>query len=109
MCNSVLFFVCLFFFNTQSHVIQTARGEQIELLVEKTAELEVQAVDFKKVSGDLKKHMWWKNVKLWIIIICVVLVRKRRSSARLPRLQNSHISVALAGCRIPHILVLVWH
>jgi vesicle-associated membrane protein 7 len=51
-----------------------ARGEQIELLVEKTSKLEEQAVDFKHVSNDLKKHMWWKNVKLWIIIISVLLV-----------------------------------
>jgi vesicle-associated membrane protein 7 len=53
----------------------TARGEQIELLVEKTSRLEEQAIDFKHVSGDLKKHMWWKNVKLWIILGVVLVVR----------------------------------
>lgn len=50
------------------------RGERIELLVEKTALLEGEATTFKKTAVQLKRHMWWKNLKLWLIIIGVVAV-----------------------------------
>ena len=50
------------------------RGEKIELLVEKTEAMNDQAMNFKKSSTSLKNAMWWKNVKLWIIIAIVAIV-----------------------------------
>lgn len=52
------------------------RGERIELLVDKTEVLSASAVQFKKKSTELKNAMWWKNVKLYIIIgiVAVVLI-----------------------------------
>jgi len=49
------------------------RGEKIELLVDRTEDLDKHAFKFKKQSRNLKRSMWWKNVKLWIIIITFVL------------------------------------
>jgi vesicle-associated membrane protein 7 len=50
------------------------RGERIELLVQKTEELQANSQEFRKVSTDLKNHFWWRNVKLWIIAGVCVLV-----------------------------------
>ena len=70
------------------------RGEKIELLVQKTEELQANSQEFRKVSTDLKKHFWWRNVKLWIIAIVCLLVRRDSkdgvsSSPRLLSDQNS--------------------
>ncbi|KAL1931017.1 hypothetical protein VTP01DRAFT_10154 [Rhizomucor pusillus] len=45
------------------------RGERIELLVDKTDNLNQQAFAFKKRSTQLKRAMWWKNTKLMIMIV----------------------------------------
>ena len=45
-----------------------ARGEKIELLVDKTEALNASARKFQKASKSLKDAMWWKNVKLWLMI-----------------------------------------
>jgi len=50
------------------------RGERIELLVDRTENLNQAAFKFKKQSTQLKRAMWWKNVKIMIILIFVVLV-----------------------------------
>jgi len=50
------------------------RGERIELLVDKTENLSQNAFKFKKSSTQLKRAMWWKNIKLMLIIIFIVLV-----------------------------------
>jgi len=50
------------------------RGERIELLVDKTENLNQNAFKFKKASTQLKRSMWWKNVKIMIILIVVILV-----------------------------------
>ena len=50
------------------------RGEKIELLVEQTEALQHNAFEFKKGSTQLKRAMWWKNMKITIILILVVLV-----------------------------------
>ncbi|KAI8582059.1 hypothetical protein K450DRAFT_228829 [Umbelopsis ramanniana AG] len=47
------------------------RGERIELLVDKTDNLNQQAFAFKKRSTQLKRQMWWKNTKLMFIIVIV--------------------------------------
>eukprot|EP01117_Protostelium_nocturnum_P006487 TRINITY_DN2338_c0_g1_i4.p1 TRINITY_DN2338_c0_g1~~TRINITY_DN2338_c0_g1_i4.p1 ORF type:complete len:222 (-),score=58.71 TRINITY_DN2338_c0_g1_i4:137-802(-) len=51
-----------------------ARGERIELLVDKTENLNQNALKFKKSSTALKRAMWWKNVKLMLAIVAVVLI-----------------------------------
>jgi len=50
------------------------RGERIELLVDRTENLNQTAFKFKKQSTQLKRAMWWKNVKIMIILAFVVLV-----------------------------------
>lgn len=40
------------------------RGEKIELLVDKTENLNAQAFRFKKQSTNLRRAMWWKNFKV---------------------------------------------
>ncbi|KAI9471816.1 MAG: synaptobrevin-domain-containing protein [Benjaminiella poitrasii] len=47
------------------------RGERIELLVDKTDNLNQQAFAFKKRSTQLKRAMWWKNTRI-IAMICLV-------------------------------------
>ncbi|KAG0051439.1 hypothetical protein BGZ83_003777 [Gryganskiella cystojenkinii] len=49
------------------------RGERIELLVDKTDNLNQQAYAFKKRSTALKRTMWWKNTKLMVILTAVIV------------------------------------
>lgn len=51
-----------------------ARGEKIELLVDKTEQLNQSARKFQKQSRALKNVMWWKNVKMWLLIGVIALV-----------------------------------
>ena len=48
------------------------RGERIELLVDKSEELETRAIKFERSSRGLRRGMLWKNAK-WGIILFVVL------------------------------------
>jgi vesicle-associated membrane protein 7 len=48
------------------------RGEKIELLVDKTEALNQSAKKFQKASKSLKQAMWWKNVKMWLLISVIV-------------------------------------
>jgi vesicle-associated membrane protein 7 len=50
------------------------RGERIELLVDRTENLNQTAFQFKKKSTQVKRRMWWKNVKVMVILVVVVLV-----------------------------------
>eukprot|EP01120_Amphizonella_sp_Union-15-10_P014660 TRINITY_DN719_c0_g4_i1.p1 TRINITY_DN719_c0_g4~~TRINITY_DN719_c0_g4_i1.p1 ORF type:complete len:281 (-),score=41.67 TRINITY_DN719_c0_g4_i1:125-967(-) len=50
------------------------RGEKIEILVDKTEELNRESLNFKKKSTQLKRAMWWKNVKLMIAIGLIIIV-----------------------------------
>jgi len=50
------------------------RGERIELLVDKTEQLNSTAMNFKKQSTNLKRALWWKNVKLMIVIVAILIV-----------------------------------
>ena len=34
----------------------------------------LQAVSFKKTSRNLARSLWWKNIKITIIIVIVVIV-----------------------------------
>ena len=49
------------------------RGERIDLLVDKTDRLGGSAHDFRVRSRGLKRRMWWKNVKLMVLLTLVVI------------------------------------
>jgi len=50
------------------------RGEKIELLLDKTEQLQATSAGFKKASTNLANYFWWKNVKIWAVIGCVVVI-----------------------------------
>ncbi|BFZ15275.1 hypothetical protein BsWGS_18314 [Bradybaena similaris] len=50
------------------------RGERLELLVDKTEELNANSVSFKRTSRNLARSMWWKNVKLLVLIVVVLII-----------------------------------
>lgn len=50
-----------------------ARGERIDLLVDKTDRLGGTAHDFRVRSKTLRRQMWWKNVKLMVLLTVVVI------------------------------------
>ncbi|XP_071452865.1 vesicle-associated membrane protein 7 [Hetaerina americana] len=52
----------------------TMRGEKLELLVNKTEDLSSNAINFRKSSRNLARTMFWKNVKLYLVIALVILV-----------------------------------
>jgi vesicle-associated membrane protein 7 len=49
------------------------RGERIDLLVDKTDRLGGSARDFRVRSRGLRRRMWWKNVKLMVLLTVVVI------------------------------------
>jgi len=49
------------------------RGERIDLLVDKTDRLGGSARDFRVRSRGLRRRMWWKNVKLMVLFIVVII------------------------------------
>mmetsp|Transcript_15700 Transcript_15700/g.63230 ORF Transcript_15700/g.63230 Transcript_15700/m.63230 type:complete len:84 (+) Transcript_15700:780-1031(+) len=52
------------------------RGEKLELLVDKTDQLNATAFTFEKSSRKLKEAMFWKKVKIYLLItfvLCVLL------------------------------------
>ena len=49
------------------------RGERMDLLVDKTDRLGRGARDFRVRSRGLRRSMWWKNVKLMVLLVVVVL------------------------------------
>lgn len=49
------------------------RGERIDSLVDKTDRLGGSARDFRVRSRGLRRRMWWKNVKLMVLLIVVVI------------------------------------
>mmetsp|Transcript_2932 Transcript_2932/g.4554 ORF Transcript_2932/g.4554 Transcript_2932/m.4554 type:complete len:222 (+) Transcript_2932:22-687(+) len=51
-----------------------ARGEKIELLVKKTEHMSDSAVTMRRTATKVKRHMWWKNFKITLIVIAVILV-----------------------------------
>lgn len=49
------------------------RGERIDLLVDKTDRLGGSAADFRVRSRGLRRQMWWKNVRLMVLLVVVVV------------------------------------
>merc|ERR1719357_559627 len=50
------------------------RGEKIELLVDKSDNLNAHANQFKRRAKTLKNRLWWQNVKMMIIVFLVVVM-----------------------------------
>lgn len=50
-----------------------ARGERIDLLVDKTDRLGGSAHEFRVRSKTLRRQMWWKNIKLMVLLSIVVI------------------------------------
>ena len=50
------------------------RGEKIEVLQDKTDDLQNSATKFKKGANRVRKAMWWKDMKLKLIIVVVIIV-----------------------------------
>mmetsp|Transcript_18653 Transcript_18653/g.31347 ORF Transcript_18653/g.31347 Transcript_18653/m.31347 type:complete len:220 (+) Transcript_18653:55-714(+) len=48
------------------------RGDRIELLVDKTEELRFQADTFYRSGRDLRRKMWWNNIKMKILIAFII-------------------------------------
>ncbi|GAB1220479.1 hypothetical protein ENUP19_0331G0002 [Entamoeba nuttalli] len=57
--------------NIQDMTRNIATAEELE---GQTGDMVGHANDFRKASTDLKRTMWWKNMKLWLIIGGVVAV-----------------------------------
>jgi len=66
------YFIFLFASSPIDRVLE--RGEKIELLVDKSDQLDQHAFKFKSHSRSLKRAMWWKNAKLIILISLIVIV-----------------------------------
>lgn len=49
------------------------RGEHMSVLVDKTGRLGENARDFRVRSRTLRRKMWWKNVKLMVLLFVVCL------------------------------------
>ena len=49
------------------------RGEKIEVLVDKTDNLNQSSFAFKKRSTAIRRSMWWKNVRLILAIFVAIL------------------------------------
>ena len=49
------------------------RGERIDLLVDKTDRLGGSARDFRVRSRGLRRKMWWKNMKLMVLLAVVIV------------------------------------
>ncbi|GMF56732.1 unnamed protein product [Phytophthora fragariaefolia] len=50
------------------------RGEKFELLVDRTDKLSRQAVKFERSSTQLRRSMWRRNLKLWLLLVLVGLL-----------------------------------
>jgi vesicle-associated membrane protein 4 len=48
------------------------RGEQIDSLQTKTEDLQSSSLQFKRGANQVRKEMWWKDMKLKLIIGGVV-------------------------------------
>jgi len=50
------------------------RGEKIELLVDKTENLRFQADNFQKQGKQLRRKMWFQNMKVKLIVLAIIIV-----------------------------------
>lgn len=45
------------------------RGERLELLLDKTANMQGNSIRFKKQSRRYRNALWWQNVKLRQVVV----------------------------------------
>uniref|UniRef100_A0A7N0R8D4 Uncharacterized protein n=1 Tax=Kalanchoe fedtschenkoi TaxID=63787 RepID=A0A7N0R8D4_KALFE len=50
------------------------RGDRLELLVDKTSNMQGNTIRFRKQARRFRSTMWWRNVKLTIALIFLILV-----------------------------------
>ncbi|KAJ6687026.1 SYNAPTOBREVIN LONGIN-LIKE DOMAIN PROTEIN-RELATED [Salix purpurea] len=50
------------------------RGGKIELLVDKTENLRNQAQEFRQTGTQIKRKMWWQNMKIKMIVLAILIV-----------------------------------
>uniref|UniRef100_A0A5B7BTQ0 Vesicle-associated membrane protein 711 n=1 Tax=Davidia involucrata TaxID=16924 RepID=A0A5B7BTQ0_DAVIN len=50
------------------------RGDRLELLVDKTAGFQGNAFRFKKQSRRFRNTIWWRNVKLTVMLVFLLLI-----------------------------------
>ncbi|KAJ3048051.1 hypothetical protein HDU99_009278, partial [Rhizoclosmatium hyalinum] len=51
-----------------------ARGEKLESLQNKTDDLQQGALQFKKGANKVRGQMWWKDLKMKMIIAAIVII-----------------------------------
>ncbi|XP_061360681.1 vesicle-associated membrane protein 722-like isoform X2 [Gastrolobium bilobum] len=49
------------------------RGEKIEVLVDKTENLHYQAQDFRQQGTQLRRKMWYQNMKIKLIVLGIII------------------------------------
>ncbi|XP_027334443.1 vesicle-associated membrane protein 722-like isoform X1 [Abrus precatorius] len=49
------------------------RGEKIEVLVDKTENLRYQAQDFRQQGTQLRRKMWYQNMKIKLIVLGIII------------------------------------
>ncbi|XP_020883980.1 vesicle-associated membrane protein 722 isoform X2 [Arabidopsis lyrata subsp. lyrata] len=49
------------------------RGEKIELLVDKTENLRSQAQDFRTQGTQMRRKMWFQNMKIKLIVLAIII------------------------------------
>ncbi|MCO5597795.1 hypothetical protein L7F22_051877 [Adiantum nelumboides] len=50
------------------------RGERLELLVDKTANIQNKAFRFRKQTREFRSAVWWRNVKLVSLLVILILI-----------------------------------
>ncbi|KAI8912652.1 vesicle-associated membrane protein 8 [Gorgonomyces haynaldii] len=50
------------------------RGEQLDTLQNKTEDLQQSSLQFKRGANQVRKEMWWKDMKLKLIIGVIVAI-----------------------------------
>ena len=71
--KTVSLFVRLKFYSLHTDNV-AMRGERLELLVNKTEDLQASSVNFRTQSRSLQQSLYWKNVKLYIMLGGIVFV-----------------------------------
>ncbi|ORX98922.1 synaptobrevin, partial [Basidiobolus meristosporus CBS 931.73] len=50
------------------------RGEKLDVLSNKAEDLELGARQFKKGANRVRKQMWWRDMKLRLVILAIVVI-----------------------------------
>lgn len=50
------------------------RGERLDALQDKTDNLAVSAAGFRRGANNVRKQMWWKDMKMRLCIIAIIVI-----------------------------------